>query len=111
LGSALAGAGTERGPYLSRAAEGAIFSGTCSRLAALDSLRAVAENGDWATYQRFHQQQRYQRLYGVPLPTQDALEEQALSQPQALAQTPPGRAFIMPVIVKQPAALPHKHAA
>jgi hypothetical protein len=75
-------------------------------------LRAVAENGDWVTYQHFHQQQRYQRLYGMPLPTQDALEAQALSQPPSLAQTPPAsRAFIMPIIVKQPAALPTKHAA
>jgi len=31
-------------------------------------LRAVAENGDWEAYRRFGQQQRQQRLYGVPGP-------------------------------------------
>lgn len=45
------------------------------------SLRAVAENDDWASYHRFRRQQRYQRLYGLPLPDQDSLEWQALQLP------------------------------
>jgi hypothetical protein len=75
-------------------------------------LRAVAENDDWAAYQRFHHQQRQQRLYGVSLPRQKALEDQALSCPAPLPQTPPtGRAFIMPVIVKQRSSQPEKWTA
>jgi hypothetical protein len=75
-------------------------------------LRAVAENDDWQAYQRFHQQQRQQRLYGVPLPAQDALEEQALSCPKpSRLKAPTGRAFIMPIIVKQPTAQTPERAA
>lgn len=68
-------------------------------------LRAVVENGDWVAYRRFFQQQRHQRLYGVPLPVQDTLENQALADPQPLFPPPPplpaasgskGRSFIMP---------------
>ena len=69
-------------------------------------LRAVAENDNWAAYQHFHQQQRHQRLYGLPLPTQDSLENQALFSPEPPGQTlPTKRAFIMPRIVK-PTAQP-----
>ena len=70
-------------------------------------LRAVAENGDWAAYQRFHQHQRHQRLYGVPLPAQDTLEDQALSRPEPPAQTPsPPHVFMMPIIVTRRTAQP-----
>jgi hypothetical protein len=63
-------------------------------------LRAVAENNDWTAYQGFHQQQRHQRLYGLPLPAQDTLENQALAGPEPPPQTPPARrAFIMPMVV------------
>jgi len=75
-------------------------------------LRAVAENDDWVTYQRFHQQQRHQRLYGVPLPNPDTLENQALASPEPPNQAPPAkRTFIMPIIVTQRAAQPQKRAA
>ena len=75
-------------------------------------LRAVAENDDWTAYQRFHQQQRHQRLYGVPLLVPDPLENQALASPEPPAQTPPAkRAFTMPMIVTRRAAQPQKQAA
>lgn len=41
-------------------------------------LRAVAENGDWDDYYHFHRQQRHQRLYTSPFPTQGSLETLAL---------------------------------
>lgn len=41
-------------------------------------LRAVAENGDWDDYHLFHRQQRHQRLYTSPFPTQNSLETLAL---------------------------------
>jgi hypothetical protein len=41
-------------------------------------LRAVAENDDWDAYHHFRQQQRHQRLYHSPYPTQAPLELQAL---------------------------------
>jgi hypothetical protein len=57
-------------------------------------LRAVAENGDWADYRRFHQQERHQRLYGVPLPMQDTLEDQALNGlPELSSPAQPGKRF------------------
>ena len=37
-------------------------------------LRAVAENDDWDAYRRFFQQQRQQRLYGVPAPAKTCLK-------------------------------------
>lgn len=49
-------------------------------------LRAVAENGDWDEYHLFHRQQRHQRLYNTPFPTQDPLETLAFELP---ASTPP----------------------
>jgi hypothetical protein len=65
-------------------------------------LRAVAENGDWASYQRFHQQQRYQRLYGAPMLDASQIEEQALEPVvvSTVQNTPTSPLFIMPVIVK-----------
>ena len=45
-------------------------------------LRAVAENDDWEAYRHFFQQQRHQRLYGVPEPAQEMLENQALADPE-----------------------------
>ena len=75
-------------------------------------LRAVAENGDWTAYQRFHQQRRHQRRYAVPLPAHDTLEDQALSNPEPPAQTPPApHVFIMPIIVTRRTAQPRKQAA
>jgi hypothetical protein len=44
-------------------------------------LRAVAENGDWDDYHLFRHQQRHQRLYVSPFPTQNSLETQALALP------------------------------
>lgn len=41
-------------------------------------LRAVAENGDWDDYHLFRRQQRHQRLYTSPFPTQNSLETLAL---------------------------------
>ncbi len=41
-------------------------------------LRAVAENEDWDDYHLFHRQQRHQRLYTSPFPTQNSLETLAL---------------------------------
>jgi len=46
-------------------------------------LRAVAENGDWDDYHLFRRQQRHQRLYPSPFPTQDLLEVQALQLPSS----------------------------
>ena len=44
-------------------------------------LRAVAENEDWDNYHLFHHQQRHQRLYTSPFPTQHSLETLALELP------------------------------
>jgi hypothetical protein len=75
-------------------------------------LRAVAENDDWTTYQRYHQQQRHQRLYGAPLPTQDVLENQALANPEPRNPTQSAKhAFVMPIAASQTAARLHKQAA
>jgi len=75
-------------------------------------LRAVAENDDWVAYRRFFQQQRHQRLYGVPWSAPDTLENQALTDPKPAPQPPPaGRAFIMPTIITQRTAQPQKRAA
>jgi len=75
-------------------------------------LRAVVENGDWAAYQRFHQEQRYQRLYNVPSPAQDMLENQILADADLLAKPLPAhRSFIMPTIVPQRSAQQQKCAA
>ena len=52
-------------------------------------LRAVVENGDWAAYQRFHQEQRHQRLYHLPWPAQDLLENQILADADLLAKPLP----------------------
>lgn len=41
-------------------------------------LRAVAENGDWDDYHQFRKRQRHGRLYTIPFPPQETLEEQAL---------------------------------
>ena len=41
-------------------------------------LRAVAENEDWDDYHLFHRQQRHQRLYASPFPTENSLETLAL---------------------------------
>ncbi|MCX6031199.1 MAG: hypothetical protein NT169_18110 [Chloroflexi bacterium] len=60
-------------------------------------LRAVAENGDWGAYHQFRKQQRHLRLYGVPLPTQRVLEEQALTPPARTIQTAPARRlYVLP---------------
>jgi hypothetical protein len=75
-------------------------------------LRAVAANGDWAAYQRFHQEQRYQRLYHVPCPAQDLLENQVLADTDLLSKLLPAqRAFIMPIIVPQRSRQQQKRAA
>jgi len=53
-------------------------------------------------YQRFHQEQRYQRLYGLTMPSQPRIDEQAF-EPAAVPVLPhaaTSRLFIMPVIVK-----------
>ena len=71
-------------------------------------LRAVAENGDWVAYSRFFQQQRRQRLYGLPWSAQDTLEDQALADPKL---PPAGYAFIMPTLVMHRTAQSHKQAA
>ncbi len=44
-------------------------------------LRAVAENDDWDDYHLFQRQQRHQRLYTSPFPTQNSLEALALELP------------------------------
>jgi hypothetical protein len=41
-------------------------------------LRCVAENGDWDDYHLFRRRQRHARLYHLPFPEHDPLEEQAL---------------------------------
>lgn len=76
-------------------------------------LRAVVENGDWVAYRRFFQQQRHQRLYGLPLPAQDTLENQALADPLPAFQPPlpAGRTFIMPTPITRRTLQPHKQAA
>ena len=75
-------------------------------------LRAVAENDDWAAYRHFFQQQRHQRLYGVAGTAPDALENQALADPEPPFQPrPASRAFIMPTLVPHHSAQPQKQAA
>lgn len=75
-------------------------------------LRAVAENDDWDTYHRFLQQQRHQRLYGVPSSAHDTPENQALADPMlAPLPQPTGRTFIMPTIIARRTAQPQKQAA
>jgi hypothetical protein len=75
-------------------------------------LRAVAENDDWTAYQRFHQQQRQQRLYGVPLLQPHPLENQALASLEPPPHPPPAkRAFVMPTIVTRRTTQPQKQAA
>lgn len=75
-------------------------------------LRAVVENGDWPAYQRFHQAQRYQRLYKVPAAGQALPESQILADADLLATPlPPHRAFIMPIILPPRAAQQQKRAA
>jgi hypothetical protein len=49
-------------------------------------LRAVAENGDWDDYHFFHRQQRHQRLYTSPFPTQNPLETLALDLSPTIPQ-------------------------
>jgi len=44
-------------------------------------LRAVTENEDWDDYHLFRRQQRHQRLYTSPFPTQNSLETLALELP------------------------------
>ena len=44
-------------------------------------LRAIAENEDWDDYHLFRRQQRHQRLYTSPFPTQNSLETLALELP------------------------------
>jgi hypothetical protein len=79
---------------------------------ALLGLRTVAENGDWEAYRRFFQQQRQQRLYGLPEPAPATLESQALADPEPmLRQRPAERAFIMPMLVPRRAAQPQQRAA
>ena len=51
-------------------------------------LRAVAENEDWDDYYLFHRQQRHQRLYNCPFPSQNALEQLAL---QPTSSTTPSK--------------------
>lgn len=75
-------------------------------------LRAVAENDDWTAYRRFLQQQRQQRLYGAPGPTQVIPENQALADPEPMPPLPPtGRTFVMPMLVARRSAQPQKQAA
>jgi hypothetical protein len=76
-------------------------------------LRAVAENEHWEDYQRFHREQRYQRLYGLTMPSQDRIDEQAL-EPAAvpvLPQASTSRLFIMPVMVKPRTAASQQRVA
>ena len=54
-------------------------------------LRAVVENGDWAAYQRFHQAQRYQRLYGVPERVPALTESQILADEDLLTTPLPAQ--------------------
>ncbi len=51
-------------------------------------LRAVAENEDWDDYHLFHRQQRHQRLYTSPFPTQNSLEALALQLSSPTSQQP-----------------------
>jgi len=51
-------------------------------------LRAVAENEDWDAYHLFRRQQRHQRLYAPPFPTQSALETLVLEFPSAILEQP-----------------------
>ena len=75
-------------------------------------LRAVVENGDWAAYQRFHQAQRYQRLYGAPARVPALTESQILADEDLLATPLPAqRSFIMPIIVPPRSAQQQKRAA
>lgn len=76
-------------------------------------LRAVAENDDWAAYRHFFQQQRHQRLYGVPLPSvPDTLETQALADSQPIFPSPAsGRTFIMPTPIIRRTSLSPKQVA
>ena len=86
---------------------------TIAGVESLLRLRAVVDNGDWDTYQRFHQEQRYQRLYGVPWPAQEApLEDQVLADADLLSKPmPTQRTFVMPTIVPQCTAHQQKRAA
>lgn len=75
-------------------------------------LRAVAENDDWVAYRHFCQQQRHQRLYGVPRPTADAPETQALADPTPLPRAQPARpTFTMPVLIPRRTVQPQTQAA
>ena len=51
-------------------------------------LRAVAENGDWDDYHLFRRQQRHQRLYAMPLLTQNSLESLVLKHPSSTIPLP-----------------------
>ena len=46
-------------------------------------LRAIAENEDWDDYHLFRRQQRHQRLYISPFPTQNSIEALALELPSS----------------------------
>jgi hypothetical protein len=72
-------------------------------------LRAVAENNDWAAYRIYCQKQRHLRLYNVPWPAQDVLEDQAITVPIPLL--PAQHTFIMPTIVAQRTPRHQKPAA
>jgi len=75
-------------------------------------LRAVVENGDWSAYQRFHQEQRHQRLYRVPRPVHALPESQSLADADLLTKPlPVQRPFIMPIIVPPRSAHQRKRAA
>lgn len=75
-------------------------------------LRAVVENGDWPAYQRFHQAQRYQRLYQHPEPAPTPAESQILADADWLAMPVSAHsAFIMPSIVPSRSASLSKRAA
>jgi len=66
-------------------------------------LRAVAENDDWDDYHLFRRQQRHQRLYTAPFPTQNSLETLALELP-ASAFPQPGELDVAEKVVLQPLA-------
>lgn len=79
-------------------------------------LRAVAKNGDWDDYHLFRRQQRHQRLYTSPFPTQNSLEALALNLPSSvplpedsnMAKKTPSQPLVKqkPHVVKDYCALP-----
>lgn len=52
-------------------------------------LRAVAENDDWDAYHDFRRRQRHARLYGLPFPAQNVLENRVLDEAQVALVSEP----------------------